>query len=142
VVLGLSMVLLIVGLIATAMDLAELYAARVRFDDAAEQAALAGASQVAVCPPASQGCAEPAVGGAPPQLEPSYRWVCQSAGDAVSEIPQSTSCAVVAGTVNTVEATVSAPVAVPIPLPGMGGSFTVSATYTAAPVLGAQSPAA
>ena len=41
-----SMVLLIIGMIAVAVDLSQLYEARVRLQNAAEQGALAGASQV------------------------------------------------------------------------------------------------
>jgi Putative Flp pilus-assembly TadE/G-like len=137
---ALSMLVLIFGLIATAVDLAELYAARVRFYDAAEQAALAGASQVTVCQPATAGCGEGAQSGRAPQLEAGYQAACRAAGDAFSAVSGSTRCTAVGA--DTVEATVTARVAVTIPLPGMGDTFTVSANYAAVPVLGGQRPAA
>jgi len=138
---ALSMVLLIFGLIAVALDLSELYEAHVRFYDAAEQAALAGASEVVVCPAEELSCSQAAENGQPPELDLSaYAAACRQAGDAFSGIAASTSCSVVGA--DTVRATVSAPISVVIPIPGMGGSFPISATYEAAPVLGAQQPAA
>ncbi|MGO8685555.1 MAG: pilus assembly protein TadG-related protein [Candidatus Dormibacteria bacterium] len=125
-----SMVFLIVGMITIAVDLSELYEAHVRLQDAAEQAALAGASQVDYVA-AESGSAT---------LLPSFASACGSAGDDFSRVVGSTTCVSPPGT-GEVEAIVSVPIAVSIPIPGMGATFTVSASFTAAPVLGAQTPA-
>jgi Flp pilus assembly protein TadG len=125
-----SLVFLIVGMITVAVDLSELYEAHVRLQDAAEQAALAGASQVDYVAAESGSAA----------LLPSFASVCGSAGDDFSRVVGSTTCINPPGGTE-VEATVAMPVAVSMPIPGMGGTFTVSASYTAAPVLGAQAPA-
>jgi Flp pilus assembly protein TadG len=124
-----SMVFLVVGMIMVAVDLSELYEAHVRLQDAAEQAALAGASQVDYVV-AESGTAA---------LLPSFAGVCASAGDEFSGSVGSTTCANPAGTTEVV-ATVSLQAAVSMPVPGLGGTFTVTATYAAAPVLGAQTP--
>jgi len=124
-----SMVFLVVGMITVAVDLSQLYEAHVRLQDAAEQAAIAGASQVDYVA-AESGSAT---------LLPSFASACSSAGDDFSGAAGSTTCANPAGTTEVV-ATVSIKAGVSIPIPGVGGSFTVSATFTAAPVLGAQAP--
>lgn len=125
-----SMVFLIVGMITIAVDLSQLYEAHVRLQDAAEQAALAGASQVDYVAAESGSAA----------LLPTFASVCSNAGDDFSRVAGSTTCVNPPGSTE-VEATVSIPVAVSVPIPGLGGTFTVSASYTAAPVLGAQAPA-
>ena len=124
-----SMVLLIIGMIAVAVDLSQLYEARVRLQNAAEQAALAGASQVDYVA-AERGSAS---------LLPSFGAACTSAGNAFSGVAGSTACVSPEGTDEVVATvTVQAPVAMPLPV--IGGSFTVTATFTAAPVLGGQTP--
>jgi len=132
---ALAFVFLIGGLLAVAVDLSQLYEARVRLADAAEQAAIAGASQVVVGPGSA------AESGGPPQLLPDFQAVCAAAGDAMSAVRDTTtSCSTAAGTTNEVEARVSARVPVMFPVPGEGGSITVTATFAAAPVLGGQGP--
>ena len=132
---ALAFVFLIGGLLAVAVDLSQLYEARVRLADAAEQAAIAGASQVVVGPGSA------AESGGPPQLLPDFQTVCATAGDAMSAVGGATTiCSTAAGTTNEVEARVSARVPVTFPVPGVGGSVTVTATFTAAPVLGGQEP--
>jgi len=101
-----SMLFLIVGMIVVAIDLSELYEARVRLQDAAEQAAMAGAGQVDYVSAES----------GTPALLASFAATCSSAGDAFSRV------------------------AVAIPIPCVGGTFTVTASFTAAPVLGGQAP--
>ena len=124
-----SMLFLIIGMIAVAVDLSQLYEARVRLQNAAEQAAMAGASQVDYVA-AESGYAS---------LLPSFASACTSAGDAFSGMAGSTTCTSPAGTDEVVATvTIQAPVAMPLPV--MGGSFTVTATFTAAPVLGGQTP--
>ena len=124
-----SMVFLIIGMIAVAVDLSQLYEARVRLQNAAEQAAMAGASQVDYVAAESGDAA----------LLPSFASACTSAGDAFSGMVGSTTCTSPAGTDEVVATvTIRAPVAMPLPV--MGGSFTVTATFTAAPVLGGQTP--
>ena len=73
-----------------------------------------------------------------PQVSSSYQAVCTATGDSETGVPGSTACHLTAA--NVVVATVSAPVSVPIPL--FGASFTVAATYSAAPVLGGLRPVA
>jgi Flp pilus assembly protein TadG len=124
-----SMVFLIVGLITVAVDLSELYEAHVRLQNAAEQAALAGASQVDYVAAESGRAA----------LLPSFASACAGAGDDFSGVTGSTTCVNPSGTTE-VLATVSIQAEVSMPVPGMGGTFTVSANFTAAPVLGAQTP--
>jgi Flp pilus assembly protein TadG len=124
-----SMLFLIVGMIAVAVDLSQLYEVRVRLQNAAEQAAMAGASQINYLPAES----------ASSTLLPTYASTCRSAGDDFSRVIGSTTCANPNGTAEVV-ATVSVRAAVTIPIPGVGGSFTVTATYTAAPVIGGLSP--
>ncbi|MGA8016989.1 MAG: pilus assembly protein TadG-related protein [Candidatus Dormiibacterota bacterium] len=164
---ALSMAFLIFGLIAVAADLSKLYQEHVRFYDAAEQAAIAGASDVvATCPPRAATCTNQAEEGLPPVIDMStFQSVCGAVGDAVSGGGTSTlcrsqsvcapapsgyagqpSCTTAAGApgidLQEAEATVHGVVQLPIPMPGMGASFQVSASYAAAPVLGAQQPAA
>ena len=124
-----SMVFLIIGMITVVVDLSQLYEAHVRLQDAAEQAALAGASQVDYVAAESGSAA----------LLPSFASACGSAGDEFSGVTGSTTCASPTGTTEVV-ATVSIQAKVSIPIPGIGGSFTVTATFTAAPVLGARAP--
>jgi uncharacterized membrane protein len=165
VMFALSMVLLIFGLIAVAIDLATLYEAHVRYYDAAEQAAIAGASDVlAICPENGSACTNSAELGLPPTIDPAtFQSECSDVGDAVSGGTTTCSspwvCAAPPGAysgpstcstrsgaagieLQEAVATVQGPVSLPIPMPGMGASITVSATYRAAPVLGAQQPAA
>jgi hypothetical protein len=125
---ALSMALFLFAMFAAAVDLTELDAAHVRFADAAEQAAMAGAGQVDY---ASAKAGFPA-------LSASYRSVCAATGDGDTGVSGSTSCHLSGA--NTVVATVSAAVSVPVPL--FGASFTLSATYSAAPVLGGLQPVA
>ena len=163
---ALSMAFLIFGLIAVAVDLSKLYEEHVRFYDAAEQAAIAGASDVvATCPPVPTTCTNQAEEGLPPAIDAAtYQAECSTVGDAVSgggatscQSPSVCapapgggagvlSCATASGApgleVQEVEATVQGEVQLPIPMPGMVASFRVSASYSAAPVLGAQQPAA
>jgi Flp pilus assembly protein TadG len=125
---AISMALFLFAMFAVAVDLTELYAAHVRFADAAEQAAMAGAGQVDYAS-AKAGF---------PQVSSTYQSVCTATGDSDSGLPGSTVCQLTAG--NVVVATVSAQVSVPIPLFGAG--ITVTATYRAAPVLGGLQPVA
>jgi Flp pilus assembly protein TadG len=124
-----SMLFLIVGMIAVAVDLSQLYEARVRLQGAAEQAAMAGASQIDYVA-AESGTAA---------LAPAFASACSAAGDALSRVAGSTTCVNPAGT-DEVVATVTIQAPVSIPLPGAGGTFTITATFTAAPVLGGQAP--
>ncbi len=164
VVFALSMAFLVLGLIAVAIDISQLYEARVRFQDAAEQAAIAGASDVVVCPPGQETpCSQAAENGLPPTLQIGYNGVCEAVGDSFIGRPVSgsvtpTSCTQVAadaaggsgdagcksvpGATDEVEARVTASIQVSIPIPGMGTSFPVTAISCAAPVLGAQHAAA
>jgi hypothetical protein len=163
---ALSMAFLIFGLIAVAVDLSKLYEEHVRFYDAAEQAAIAGASDVvATCPAVAATCTNQAEEGLPPAIDPAtYQAECTTVGDAMSgggatscRSPSlcapapgggagALSCLTASGApgieVQEVEATVQGEVELPIPMPGMGATFQMSASYTAAPVLGAQQPAA
>lgn len=137
---ALSMALLIFGLIAVALDLSQLYEARVRLYDAAEQAALTGASDVLVCPAQDIVCGNgTAQAGGPPPLAPGAGSLCEATGDGLTGAAGTTSCSV-AG--DAVVADVAAQVSVIIPIPGMGGSFTVRASYQAAPVMGDLRPVA
>ncbi len=124
-----SMLFLIVGMIVVAVDLSELYEARVRLQDAAEQAAMAGAGQVDYV----------AAESGTPALRASFASTCTSAGDAFSRVAGSTTCINPEGT-DEVVATVTVQAAVAIPIPCVGGTFTVTASFTAAPVLGGQTP--
>jgi Flp pilus assembly protein TadG len=124
-----SMLFLLVGMIAVAVDLSQLYEARVRLQNAAEQAAMAGASQVDYL----------AAENGSPALLSTFASACKSAGDEFSGVAGSTTCTNPAGTDEVVATlTIQAPVAIPIP--GVGGTFAVAATFTAAPVLGGQAP--
>ena len=109
-----SMLFLIIGMIAVAVDLSQLYEARVRLQNAAEQASTAGASQVNYVA-AESGQAS---------LLPSFASACSGAGDAFSGVARSTTC--------------RAPVAMPLPI--LGGAFMITTTFTAAPVLGGLTP--
>jgi hypothetical protein len=162
VVFALSMAFLVLGLIAVAIDLSQLYAARVRFQDAAEQAAIAGASDVLVCPPGQETpCGQAAENGLPPTLLAGYDSVCEEVGDsfigrrftgglsptscfqiASGANQPGNGCKAVPGAGDEVEARVTASIPVSIPIPGMGFSFPVTAISCAAPVLGAQHAAA
>ncbi|MGD1052290.1 MAG: pilus assembly protein TadG-related protein [Candidatus Dormibacteria bacterium] len=124
-----SMLFLIVGMIAVAVDLSQLYEARVRLQDAAEQAAAAGASQVDYV------AAETGVAA----LLPSFASACASAGDAFSGVLGSTTCTNPEGT-DEVVATVTIRASVGMPLPILGGTFTITATFTSAPVVGGAAP--
>jgi len=124
-----SMLFLVVGMIAVAVDLSQLYEVRVRLQGAAEQAAMAGASQIDYVAAESGSAA----------LAPSFAAACARAGDAESGVAGSTTCVNPGGT-DEVVATVSIQAPVSIPLPGAGGTFTITATFTAAPVLGGQTP--
>ena len=124
-----SMLFLIVGMIVVAVDLSELYGARVRLQDAAEQAAMAGAGQVDYLSAES----------GTPALLASFASACGSAGDAFSRVAGSTSCVNPEGT-DEVVATVTVQASVAIPIPCVGGTFTVTASFTAAPVLGGKTP--
>ena len=124
-----SMLFVIVGMIVVAVDLSELYEARVRLQDAAEQAAMAGAGQVDYVA-AERGT---------PALLASFAATCSSAGDAFSRVAGSTTCVNPEGT-DEVVATVTIQAAVAIPIPCVGGTFTLTASFTAAPVLGGQAP--
>lgn len=145
-----SMAFLVFGLIAVALDLSQLYAAHVRFFDAAEQAALTATADVEVCGQQQLRCSQPAELGRPPTVNPcAYDGAdpdcprptpCQTTGDAFTGVAGSTTCRLVGA--DTIRATVSGRVPVVIPIPGMGDGFRVTATYEAAPVLGAQSPIA
>jgi Flp pilus assembly protein TadG len=128
VMFALSMALFLFAMFSAAVDLTELYAAHVRFADAAEQAAMAGVGQVDY---------ESAKAGFP-QVSVTFRSVCTSTGDGTSGVPGSTSCHLTGA--NVVVATVSASVSVSIPM--FGASFTIGATYSAAPVLGGLQPVA
>jgi uncharacterized membrane protein len=161
VVFALSMAILVLGLIAVAIDLSQLYEARVRFQDAAEQAAIAGASDVVVCPPGQETlCSQAAENGLPPTLQTGYASVCEAVGDSfighpftglsptscveiasLTEVPGN-GCKAVPGATDEVQARVTASIQVSIPIPGMGTSFPVTAISCAAPVLGAQHAAA
>jgi Flp pilus assembly protein TadG len=125
---ALSMALFLFAMFAAAVDLTELYAAHVRFADAAEQAAMTGAGQVDYAS-AKAGF---------PQVAAGYQSVCTATGDAYTGVPGSTACHLTGD--NVVVATVSAPVSVPIPM--FGASFTIGSTYRAAPVLGGLQPVA
>ena len=150
VMFGISMALLVFGLIAVALDLSELYAAHVRVYDAAEQAALTATADIEVCGQQQVECGSSAQLGRAPTVNPcAYDAAdpdcprptpCQAAGDNFSGVAGSTTCRLLG--VDTVEATVTARVHVVIPVPGMGGGFPVTATYAAVPVLGAQRPVA
>jgi Flp pilus assembly protein TadG len=125
-----SMLFLIIGMIAVAVDLSQLYEAHVRVQNAAEQAAMSGASQV------NYVAAESGVAS----LLPSFSSICSSAGDAVSGVVGSTTCTSPEGTDEVVaKVTIKASVAMPLPI--MGGTFTITATFTAAPVVGGLTPA-
>jgi Flp pilus assembly protein TadG len=124
-----SMLFLIVGMIAVAVDLSQLYQARVRLQNAAEQASTAGASQVNYVA-AESGQAS---------LLPSFASACSSAGDAFSGVAESTTCTNPEGTDEVIATvTIRAPVAMPLPI--LGGTFTITATFTAAPVVGGLTP--
>jgi uncharacterized membrane protein len=162
VVFALSMAFLVLGLVAVAIDLSQLYEARVRFQDAAEQAAIAGASDVVVCPAEQETpCSQAAENGLPPTLQVGYDSVCEEVGDtsvgrpftgglsptscvavAAAAAPAGSGCKAIPGAGDEVEARVTASIHVSIPVPGMGTSFPVTATSCAAPVLGAQHAAA
>jgi hypothetical protein len=105
-----SMLFLILGMIAVAVDLSQLYEARVRAQDAAEQAATAGASQVNYVA-AESGDAS---------LLSSFVSVCKGAGDAFSGVAGSTTCTSPEGT-DEVVATVTIQASVAMPLPILGG---------------------
>ena len=139
VMFALSMVFMIAGMISVAVDLSQLYEARVRFYDAAEQAAISAASDVVVCPQQQGQCSDTANEGAAPQLDPGAYSLCETTGDDFSGVAGSTTCIAVGA--DTIEARVSAPVALVIPIFTMG-SYSVTATYEAAPVLGGQAPVA
>ncbi|MGA3183862.1 MAG: pilus assembly protein TadG-related protein [Candidatus Dormibacteria bacterium] len=124
-----SMLFLIVGMIAVAVDLSQLYEAHVRAQDAAEQAAAAGASQVDYV------AAESSVAS----LLPSFASVCSGAGDAFSGVVGSTTCTSPEGT-DDVVASVTVRASVALPLPFLGGTFTIATTSTAAPVVGGLAP--
>ena len=99
-----SMLFLILGMIAVAVDLSQLYEARVRLQDAAEQAATAGASQVNYVA-AESGDAS---------LLSSFVSVCKGAGDAFSGVAGSTTCTSPEGTDEVVATvTIQASVAMP-----------------------------
>ena len=124
-----SMLFLIIGMIAVAVDLSQLYEARVRLQNAAEQASTAGASQVNYVA-AESGQAS---------LLPSFASACSGAGDAFSGVVGSTTCTNPEGTDEVIATvTVRAPVAMPLPI--LGGTFTITATFTAAPVVGGLIP--
>ena len=112
---AISMALFLFAMFAVAVDLTELYAAHVRFADAAEQAAMAGAGQVDYAS-AKAGF---------PQVSSTYQSVCTATGDSDSGLPGSTVYQLTAG--NVVVATVSAQVSVPIPLFGAG--ITVKSSF-------------
>jgi Flp pilus assembly protein TadG len=124
-----SMLFLILGMIAVAVDLSQLYEVRVRLQDAAEQAATAGASQVNYVA-AESGDAS---------LLPSFASVCKSAGDAFSGVAGSTTCTSPEGT-DEVVATVTIQASVAMPLPILGEAFTITTTSTSAPVVGGLTP--
>jgi Flp pilus assembly protein TadG len=124
-----SMLFLVIGMIAVAVDLSQLYEARVRLQNAAEQASTAGASQVNYLA-AESGQAS---------LLPSFASACSSAGDAFSGVAGSTTCTNPEGTDKVIATvTIQAPVAMPLPI--LGGTFTITATFTAAPVVGGLTP--
>jgi Flp pilus assembly protein TadG len=124
-----SMLFLIVGMIAVAVDLSQLYETRVRLQNAAEQASTAGANQVNYVA-AERGQAS---------LLPSFASACSGAGDAFSGVVGSTTCTNPEGT-DEVIATVTTQAAVAMPLPLLGGTFTITTTFTAAPVVGGLTP--
>ncbi len=124
-----SMLFLIIGMIAVAVDLSQLYEARVRLQNAAEQAATAGASQVDYVA-AESGDAS---------LLPAFASACSSAGDTFSGVVGSTSCTSPEGT-DEVVATVTIQASVAMPLPILGGTFTITTTFTSAPVVGGLTP--
>ena len=124
-----SMLFLIIGMVAVAVDLSQLYEARVRLQNAAEQASAAGASQVNYVA-AESGQAS---------LLPSFASAFRSAGDASSGMAGSTTCTNPEGTDEVIATvTIQAPVAMPLPI--LGGTFTITATFTAAPVVGGLIP--
>lgn len=133
---ALSMLLLIFGLIVVAVDLSDLYHVRVRLDNVAVQAAVAGASQVVISPSSGEN-------GSPPQLGPNFSSTCTATASSMSGGvgAVTTHCTIVTGTADEVMVTVTAQVPMPIPIPFLGGSIRVSASSKAAPVLGGQAPA-
>lgn len=120
--------LFLLGLFAVVVDLSQLFSARVKALQAAQAAALAGASDVDTGSIRSE----------LPRLAPTYAMLCSATGDRVLGQPGATVCRGVPGAgAGTVRATVSLPVTVDIPL--FGRTFRVGAQYSAAPAEGVSS---
>jgi len=116
-------------MVAVAVDLSQLYEARVRLQNAAEQASAAGASQ-------GQLRRRRERAGLPPPL---LRVCLQKRGRRFQWNGGSTTCTNPEGTDEVIATvTIQAPVAMPLPI--LGGTFTITATFTAAPVVGGLIP--